>query len=290
MSVQAPPSQAPRSAPSPSPAPVAVPRLVSRSVARVFVVISVVGVAATFVMGLVVAPTDAEQGDAYRLLFVHVPSAWLAYLAFGVTALASALYLVPRTRSPRWDHLAGASAELGVLFTGLVLAEGSLWGRPIWGAWWAWDARLTTTAVMLFLYLGYLALRRIGGSPHQRAMRSAIAALIAFVDVPIVHFSVSWWTTLHQDGSVFNDKMQVHIHDARMNAALLVGVVAFTIAYATLCVARMQLLAMEDGLDERELQLAIDERLANRVTGPSGATPSGPSAASPGPTQPAVTA
>jgi heme exporter protein C len=220
------------------------------------------GVAATVIMGLFVAPKDAGQGDAYRLLFVHVPAAWLAYLAFGVTALASSLYLIPRTRDLRWDYLAGASAELGVMFTALMLAVGSLWGRPIWGAWWAWEARLTTTAILLFLYLGYLALRRMGGSPQQRATRSAIAGLIAFIDVPIVHFSVSWWATLHQDGSVFNEKMQVHIRDSRMQATLLLGVAAFTLLYVYLCVRRMELLALEEGLAERELQQAIDERVA----------------------------
>jgi heme exporter protein C len=252
-------------------------RIISRSASRALAGITLAFVAATLVMALVVAPADTggdtPQGQVYRLLFLHVPSAWVAYLAFGVTAIASVLYLIPRTRALHWDHLAGASAELGVLFTALVLAEGSLWGKPVWGAWWAWDARLTTTAVLFFLYLGYLALRRIGGSPQQRAMRSSIAALIAFIDVPIVHFSVTWWTTLHQDGSVFNQKMQVHIHDARMNAALLLGVIAATLVYASLCLARMRLLALEEGMEERELQRAIEERLAPREPAvPAGVT------------------
>ena len=140
--------------------------------------------------GLWGAPPDEVQSDAQRLMYLHVPAAWIAYLAFGVTALASALWLWPRTRSTVWDRVAGASAELGVIFTGLTLVLGSLWGRPVWGVWWAWDARLVTTAVLFFLYLGYLALRRIPGAPDARAKRCAIAALIAFVDVPIVHFSV----------------------------------------------------------------------------------------------------
>ncbi len=246
--------------------PAAPRRLVSRNGSRVLAAVTLVSVAVALVMGLFVAPSDSAgdppQGQVYRLLFLHVPAAWVAYLAFGITAIASLLYLFPRTRALQWDYLAGASAELGVIFTALVLVEGSLWGKPVWGAWWAWDARLTTTAVLFFLYLGYLALRRIGGSPHQRSMRSAIAALIAFVDVPIVHFSVSWWTTLHQDGSVFNQKMQVHIHDGRMDAALLIGVVAATLVYASLCLARMRLLALEEGIEERELERAIEERLA----------------------------
>ncbi len=113
------------------------------------------------VLGLVVAPADAEQGDAQRLMYVHVPAAWLAYLAFAVTTLASILYLWPRTRRATWDRIAGASAELGVVFTGLTLVLGSLWGKPIWGVWWTWDARLTSAAVLFVLFLGYLALRRV---------------------------------------------------------------------------------------------------------------------------------
>ena len=230
------------------------------SVKRVFGGVVVVALAATAFMALVGAPADGEQGDAQRLMYLHVPAAWLAYLAFTVTAIASALWLVPRTRSNTWDLLAGASAEVGVLFTALTLAMGSIWGKPIWGSWWEWDARLTTTAVLFFLYLGYLALRRAGGGPDQRAKRSAIAALVAFVDVPIVHFSVNWFQTLHQDGTVFNRKMHVEI-SGTMAATLVLSVVAFTLLYGYLVAKRMELLALEEGFEERELQRAIDERL-----------------------------
>jgi heme exporter protein C len=222
---------------------------------------TVVSLAATALMALVIAPSDAVQGDAQRLMYLHVPAAWLAYLAFGVTAIASVLWLVPRTRSITWDLLAGASAEVGVLFTGLTLAMGSIWGRPIWGSWWEWDARLTTTAVLFFLYLGYLALRRAGGSPDARARRSAIAALVAFIDVPIVHFSVNWFATLHQQGTVFNAKMQVEI-SGTMAATLVLAVVAFTLLYGYLVVRRMELLRLEEGFEERELARAIAERIA----------------------------
>jgi len=174
-----------------------------------------------------------------------------------------------------WDRVAGSSAEIGVLFTGLTLVLGSLWGKPIWGQWWAWDARLTTTAMLFFLYLGYLALRRVGGGPEQRATRSAIAALIAFVDVPIVHFSVSWWTTLHQDGSVFNQKMQIHIHDTSMQITLLLGVAAFTLLYAYLVLKRVQLLAVEEELAERELQQAIAQRVGAGAVAPGRAAVTG---------------
>lgn len=211
------------------------------------------------VLGLVVAPPDAVQGDAQRLMYLHVPAAWLAYLAFGVTAVASALYLWPRTRSVVWDRVAGASAELGVLFTGLTLVLGSLWGRPVWGIWWAWDARLVTTAVLFFLYVGYLALRRIPGAGREK--RCAIAALIAFVDVPVVHFSVEWWRTLHQQGTVFNEELSAQIH-GKMALALWWSVLAFTLLYVYLLDRRYRLEALDADRDERELERAIAERLA----------------------------
>lgn len=224
-------------------------------------ILTVLSLGALVVLGLWVAPPDANQGDAQRLMYVHVPAAWLAYLAFAVTALASVLWLWPRTRSPRWDLLAGASAEIGVLFTALTLALGSLWGRPVWGTWWEWDARLTTTAVLLFLYLGYLALRRMGGGPETRAKRASIAALIAFVDVPIVHFSVNWWETLHQEATVLRPDLEVEI-SGTMAWTLVLGVAAFTLLYAYLVGRRVELAELEEGLEERELEQAIAERVS----------------------------
>jgi heme exporter protein C len=211
--------------------------------------------------GLWGAPPDRVQGDAQRLMYLHVPAAWVAYLAFAVTAISSALWLWPRTRAAVWDRVAGASAELGVIFTGLTLVLGSLWGRPVWGVWWAWDARLVTTAVLFFLYLGYLALRRIPSSPDARAKRCAIAALVAFADVPIVHFSVSLWRTLHQEGSVFNDELSAHIHGV-MAFTLWFGVLAFTLLYVYLLDKRYYLLALDETREEREVQKAIAERVA----------------------------
>jgi heme exporter protein C len=225
-------------------------------------VVGALGLAALIgatVLGLWVAPADGFQGDAQRLMYVHVPAAWLAYLAFGVTALASFLWLWPRTRAPRWDRLAGASAELGVLFCGLCLLTGMLWGRPIWGAYWAWDARLVTTSVLFFLYLGYLSLRRVPADPTARARRSSIAALVAFIDVPIVHRSVVWWRTLHQDGTVFNDDLEVKL-DGTMAWTLLLAVVAWTLIYSYLLVRRYDLAVIEERLDERALDAAIAAR------------------------------
>jgi heme exporter protein C len=223
--------------------------------------LSVAALAVLVLLGLFVSPPDYLQGDAVRLLYLHVPAAWVAYLAFGVTALASVLYLWPRTRARAWDTLAGASAEIGVLFTGLTLLLGSMWGRPVWNVWWAWDARVVSTAVLFFLYLGYLALRRVPADPAVRAKRSAIAALAAFVDVPVVHFSVVWWRTLHQQATVFNPELNPTI-EGTMAWALLAGVVAFTLVFLYLLERRYRLAVMEDRLEERLLEAAIAERRA----------------------------
>ena len=131
---------------------------------------AIAGVGTALVAALAVPP-EATQGDLARMLFVHVPSIWLAYLAFFVTLIGSAAYL--RTRSMRWDRVAGASAEIGVVFTGAAILSGMIWGKPTWGVWWTWDARLVLTAVLFFVYLGYLALRRSTPDPTTRARRSA---------------------------------------------------------------------------------------------------------------------
>lgn len=229
---------------------------------------SLVALAALVAFGLWIAPPDAVQGDAQRLMYLHVPAAWLAYLAYAVTSLASAAYLLPRTRARVWDLLAGASAELGVMFTALTLALGSLWGRPVWGVWWAWDARLVTTAVLFFLYLGYLALRRAPGDPAARARRNAVAALVAFVDVPIVHLSVSWWRTLHQEGTVFNEELDPSI-SGTMAWTLLLGVLAFSLLYVFLLQARYRLAVLEDEVEEHAIDDAIARRHAEAALPPA---------------------
>jgi len=222
--------------------------LLKPQLSRVLGWLALLSVIVLALFGLWGAPKDAVQGDAQRLMYLHVPAAWIAYLAFGVTALGSALWLWPRTRATVWDRIAGASAELGVIFTALTLILGSLWGRPVWGVWWAWDARLVTTAVLFFLYLGYLALRRIPASPESRAKRCAIAALIAFVDVPIVHFSV-------------NERLDAKIHGV-MAFTLWFGVLAFTLLFFYLLDKRYHLLALDEDREEREVQEAIAERVA----------------------------
>ena len=236
---------------------------------RILLGVTIVSLGVTLFLALYVTPPRENQGfEAVRLLYLHVPCAWLAYLAFGVTALASLLWLIPRTRSATWDLLAGASAEVGVIFTALMLLVGSLWGRPTWGTWWEWDARLTTTAILFFLYLGYLALRRTGATADERGTRCAIAALIAFADVPIVHFSVSWWQTLHQKGTVFNEKLDVKVNGS-MATTLILAVAAFTMLYVYLVLERFELAQLEEGREERALQEAIAERLRTEQAVPA---------------------
>jgi heme exporter protein C len=222
---------------------------------------ALVGVAWLVAFGLGFSPADRNQRESVRILYVHVPSAWLAYLAFVVTAVASGLYLFRKNHSLTWDRLAGASAEVGVLFMGITLVSGMLWGRLTWGVFWEWDARLTTTAFLFVTYVGYLAVRRLGGSHEQRARRSAVLALLAVLEIPLVHWSVVLWRSLHQEASVARPDGDVKM-DGLMLFTLFVGIIAFTLLYAWLVIHRQRTLTAEDALDDAGLDLAIAARRA----------------------------
>jgi len=153
------------------------------------------------VLALLVAPPDYQQGESVRIMFVHVPSAWMALLIYAVLALTSAAALV--WRHPLADVAAREAAPIGAGFTLICLASGSLWGEPMWGTWWVWDARLTSVLVLFFLYLGYLALVGAFDDETRGARAGAILALVGAVNLPIIKFSVDWWNTLHQPASVF---------------------------------------------------------------------------------------
>ena len=209
--------------------------------------------------GLFVTPKDVDQGDAVRIMYVHVPTAWVAYLAFIVTALASACWLLSRKHSMGFDRVAGASAEVGVIFMAMTLLSGSLWGRITWGAFWAWDPRLTTTAFLLVTYIGYLAVRGLGGSLEQRARRSAVVALLAVLEIPLVHFSVLLWRSLHQNASVLSGDGDIKM-DGSMLTTLLVGVIGFTCTFAWLVMHRQRVLAMQDAMEMTQLDAALRER------------------------------
>lgn len=195
--------------------------------------------AALLVSGLLVAPPDAVQGQAQRLMYVHVPSAWVAYLAFAVVLVASVGYLW--RRDLQWDTRAQAAAEIGTGLTALTLALGSLWGRPVWGVWWAWDPRVVSTAVLLLVYVGYLGVRGLSADPHVNARRAAVIGVLGFVEVPIVHFSVLWWRSLHQPPTVLRPGAPPIAPP--MLAALLLAVAAFTLLAAWIFLRRLAQLA-----------------------------------------------
>jgi len=190
-------------------------------------------------LGLLVAPEDAVQGQVQRLLYVHVPAAWVAYVAFAWVLIASVAYLLGRDLA--WDRRARVGAELGVGLTALAIVLGSVWARPVWGVWWTWDARLVTTVVLLLSYVGYLGVRGLSGDPDVTARRAAVVGVLAFVNVPIVHFSVLWWRTLHQPPTVLQPAPAPM--DPTMLATLLVGVAAFSLAALWVGLRRTRILA-----------------------------------------------
>jgi heme exporter protein C len=223
---------------------------------------AVLSLAATVVVGLTL-PRTIEQGDYSKLIAIHPGIAWASYVAFGVTALSSALWLWSRTRSLTWDLLAGASAEVGVLFTALTLITGSIWGRPTWGVWWVWDARLTLSSLMLALLLGYLALRRVPADTDVRAKRGAISALLAVLVVPVNHYAVEWWRTLHQGRSL--DLTPEKNLDGSFIFAMLLGFLAMTLVYAWLTIHRLRIARIEEALAGDDLELALEERRREAV-------------------------
>jgi len=249
---------------------------------RVLGIAALVSVACTVWLGLWVTPPDKVQHQLVRLLYVHPPIAWVAlYCAFGIAALASVLWLWRRTRSPMWDRLAASAVEVGAVFTALTLVTGSIWGRPTWGVWWAWDARLTSTALLLVMLLGYMALRAVPSDADTRARRCAVAALVAAVDVPIVHFSVDWWKTLHQGATVLNANLSPTVHGS-MAWTLLLGFVAFTLVFAWMLATRMRIETLEQRLEGAELEEALHERWAEGTDAvPSPARPPEPVEAAP---------
>lgn len=238
----------------PAPGP---PAHTGSSGSRVLGTLTVVGVVALVAFGLVISPADVNQGDAVRLMYIHVPAAIIAYLAFFVTAVGSVMWLV--RKSTWWDLVAASSAEIGVLGTGICLVTGMVWGRPTWGAYWIWDARLTTTALLFLLFCGYLAIRRIPAEPAVRNQRAAVAGLVAFIDVPIVHFAVDWWRSLHQPATI--SRLDPTI-EGLMLFTLMLGMVVFLLGYLWLMVHRFRIAWMEDRIDDVGLDRALDERRA----------------------------
>lgn len=195
------------------------------------------------VMGFGVAPREVTQGNVQRIMYLHVPTAFVGeYVAFGVLLLASIWYLM--TRSEAADRLAHASAEVGVLFLAVTISSGAIWGKPTWGAWWTWDARLTTVTVLFVMGLGYLLLRGMIEDGERAARFAAVLGIIAPLNVPLVHFSVYWWRTLHQPPSLLKPGPTM-ISGDMIKYALYINLVAFLLLYAYLAAKRVRLLRRE---------------------------------------------
>lgn len=212
--------------------------------------LSVVLVALSVAMVFLYAPSDQVQGAVQRVFYIHLPAAWLAYLSFFIIFVSSVAYLV--RRQPRWDRLARSAAELGFVFTTIVLLTGSIWGRPIWGTWWTWDARLTTTLILWFIYLAYFMLRAYVSDPQRAARYAAVLGIVGFVDVPIIHMSVRWWRTLHPQPIVV--RAEGPAMPESMLLTLAVTMVAFMVLYLFLLVEKYRVERMKDELAELRLQ------------------------------------
>lgn len=218
---------------------------------RVLGVATVVAVALQAWFAFVVAPEDTVQGPPQRIFYVHVPSAWVGFLALGVLFGASIAYL--RTRNPRYDDIASASASVGLVFITGVLVTGPLWARPIWGVFWVWDPRLTSFFVLWLVCVSYVLLRRQVSEPSRRARYSAVVGIVGFLDVPVVYLSVSWWRGQHPAQVIITrDGPQM---PAAMLAALAVGLIAFTLLYLYAMTVRVRVGQLtESARDEEEAE------------------------------------
>lgn len=208
------------------------------------------GLALLFVLlglyfALIEAPPDAYQGEVQRIMYLHIPSILIAYLSFLIVFVGSCLFLWKRER--RDDILAHSAAEIGVLFTGLTIIEGSIWGKPTWGVWWTWDARLTLTAILFLIFAGYLMLRSLVEDENRAAICSAVLGIVGFIDIPLIHMSVYWWRTLHQPPSILRpDKLPWENIHPSMLIALSINFVAFILLYFYLLSLRTRLGEMEE--------------------------------------------
>lgn len=190
-------------------------------------------------------------GQLQRVFYVHVPSAWVAYLGFAMVFMASIAYL--RTAERRWDLLAHSAAEVGVIFTTIVLITGPIWARSVWGTWWQWDARLTSTLVLWLTYIGYLFLRGLATDPSNAGKPAAVLGIVGFVNVPLVHFSVYWWRTLHPSGPTPANPTEASGLGAPELAAFFTSLIAFTLLAAWLLGLRVRVGRLADRVEELEL-------------------------------------
>ncbi len=207
--------------------------------------------------GLVLSPADVVQHESVRLFYLHVPMAIMSSVTFSITLIGSIMVL--RNGSVFWDLMAGVAAEIGVMFLGLVIATGAVWGKPTWGTYWEWDPRLTTAALMFLVYLGYLVIRRLDMDPVVRARRAAVFGIVAFINVPLTRFSVQIWNSLHQETTI-------SLTDTQMDGAQLtsyaLGMLAMATFLAWLLVHRFRVAWLEHAMDESGLEKLIRDRRA----------------------------
>lgn len=225
---------------------------------RVLGGLSLAGLALLLAYALVWSPADIVQGDAVRIMYVHVPTAIVAFSACGLTTLASAMWL--RKRSEGWWVLGGAAAEVGLVFTAACLVTGSIWGRPTWGTYWDWDPRITSTTLLFILLVGYLALRQVdneSGDAAQRGVRGAVVGLLLFPNVMIVHYSVDWWRSLHQKATITRLDPTI---EGTMLFTLMLGIVVFSLLFVWLLIHRFRV----GWLEERAGASGIDQALTER--------------------------
>jgi heme exporter protein C len=189
--------------------------------------------------GLFVAPADYQQGESYRIMFIHVPAAWMSMFIYVMLAGAGAVGLIWNVKLA--EMFATTSAPIGASFTFLALVTGSLWGKPMWGAWWVWDARLTSELLLFFLYIGFMALQAAIDDPRRASRAGALLALVGVVNIPVIHFSVQWWNTLHQPASIsaINKMGAPSIHPS-MLYPLLIMALAFNVFYFVVVLLRMR--------------------------------------------------
>ncbi|MGI8407848.1 MAG: cytochrome c biogenesis protein CcsA [Actinomycetota bacterium] len=204
---------------------------------------------------------DASGGPLQRIFYFHVPAAWVAYLGFAMVFIGSIAYL--KTGAQRWDILAHGAAEIGVVFSTLVLITGPIWARPVWGTWWQWDARLTSALVMWLTYVGYLFLRGLAKDPRGVGRIAAVVGIVGFINVPIVHFSVYWWRTLHPSGPTVSDPTEASGLGAPELSAFFASLIAFTLLFAWMLVVRARVGRLEAAAEE--LEITATARRADEV-------------------------
>ena len=215
---------------------------VRRTVGDLLLIGSALLMALTLYLVYMWVPTEQNLGVSQRIFYFHVPLGWIGMISIMVVAVASVMHLV--TGRQKWDDLAYSTAEIGIIFASLILVTGAIWGKPVWGVWWTWDAKLTTTLVLWFIYVGYLMVRAYGPAGTQGKRFASVIALIGAIDAPIIYKATDWWRSAHPERNVPSDLNE------KMLLTLMVSVLAFTVLYVYLLMERYSLRRSESDLDE----------------------------------------